>query len=72
MLDIIHRMFEERLSSYCHDIFVRTAVLAVGVGPLFYGFSMGKQLFWPISWFCLAKQSFQMVADLDWNILKIL
>ena len=31
------------LSGYIHDIFVREAVLAVGVGKHFYGFSTEKQ-----------------------------
>ena len=44
-------MFVERLGSYQCDIFARTAALAVGVGPCFYGFSMEKQLFWPtVAW----------------------
>ena len=64
-------MFIERLGSYRRDIFARTAVLAVDVGPCFYGFSMKKQLFWPISCTCLTKRSFQMIADLDRNVLKI-
>ena len=64
-------MFVERLGSYWHDIFARTAVLAVSVGPCFYGFSMEKQLFWPIPCTCLTKRTFQMIADLDRNILKI-
>ena len=64
-------MFVERLGSYWCDIFARTAVLAVGVGPCFYGFLMEKQLFWPISCACLTKWSFKMIADLDRNILKI-
>ena len=63
-------MFVERLGSYWRDIFATMAVLAVGVGPCFYGFSMEKQLFWPIACTCLTKQSFQMIADLDSNILK--
>ena len=68
-------MFVERLGSYPRDIFARTAVVAVGVGPCLYGFSMEKQLFWPLFWpipcTCLTKQSFQMIADMDRNILKI-
>ena len=64
-------MFVERLGSYRYDIFARRAVLAVGVRPCFYGFSMEKQLFWPISCTCLTKQSFQMIADMDMNIFKI-
>ena len=59
MLNVIHR-------NVC-----RKAVLEVGVGPCFYGFSMEKQLFWPISCTCLTKQSFQMIADPYMNILKI-
>ena len=64
-------MFVERLGSYQRDISARTAVLAVGIASYFYGFSMEKQLFWPISSTCLAKWSFQMVTDLDRNILKM-
>ena len=64
-------MFVERLGSYRYDIFAITAVLAVGVGPCFYGFLMEKQLFWSIACTCLTKQSFQMIADLNSNILKI-
>ena len=64
-------MFVERLGSYWRDIFATMAVLAVGVGPCFYDFSMEKQLFCPTSCICLTKQSFQMIADLDSNILKI-
>ena len=65
-------MFEERLGSYQCDIFARMAVLVVGVSSCFYGFLMEKQLFWPISCTSIAKRSFQMVVDLDRNILKIL
>ena len=65
-------MFEERLGSYRRDIFAITAVLAVGVGPCFYGFLMEKQLFWPISYICLTKRTFKIIADLDRNILNIL
>ena len=64
-------MFVERIGSYQCDIFVRMAVLAVGVGPCFYGFSMEKQLFWPNLVLALQNKSFQMIADLDRNILKI-
>ena len=64
--------FEERLGSYRRDIFAITAVLAVGVGPCFYGFSVEKQLFWPISYTCLIKQTLKIIADLDRNILNIL
>ena len=64
-------MFEERLGSYRRDICARTVVLPVGVGPCLYGFSMEKQLCWPVSCICLTKQSFKMIADLDSNILKI-
>ena len=35
--------FEERLSGFQCNIFVREAVLAVGVGRNFYGFSIEKQ-----------------------------
>ena len=62
-------MFEERLGSYWCDIFAIMAVLAVAVGPYFYGFSMEKQLLWPIS---CTKRTFKMIADLDKNILNIL
>ena len=74
MPDVIHRnvLFVERLGSYRCDIFARMAVLAVGVGPCFYGFLVEKQLFWPISCTCLTKWSFQMIADLDRNIFKII
>ena len=65
-------MFEERLGSYRRDIFAITAVLAVGVGPCFYGFSMEKQLFWSISCTCLTKRTLKIIADLDRNILNIL
>ena len=65
-------MFEERLGSYQRDIFAITVVLTVGVGPCFYGFSMEKQLFWPISCTCLTKRTLKIVADLDRNILNIL
>ena len=68
MLDVIHKNI---LGSYQHDIFARTADLAVGIGLCFYGFLMEKQIFWPISCTCLTKWSFQMIADLDMNILKI-
>ena len=64
-------MFLEKLGSYQHDILARMAVLAVGVGPCFYGFSMENLLFWYLSCTCLTKQSFQMIAVLDMNILKI-
>ena len=64
-------MFEERLGSYRRDILAITAVVAVGVGRYFYGFSMEKQLFWPISCTCLTKRGFEIIADLDRNILKI-
>ena len=64
-------MFVERLGSYRRDIFATMAVKALGVGPCFYGFSMEKQLFRPISCTCLTKRSFQMIADLDSNILRI-
>ena len=64
-------MFVERLGSYRRDTFATMAVLAVGVGPCFYGFSMEKQLFCPIACTCLTKQSFQMIAELDSNIVKI-
>ena len=64
-------MFEEMLGNFWLDNFTKTVVLAVGVSPYFFGFSMEKQLFWYISCTCLAKQSFQMVADLDRNTLKI-
>ena len=63
-------MFVERLGSYHCDIFARTAVLAMGIGPCFYGFSIEKQLFWPISCTCLTKRGFKMITDLDRNILK--
>ena len=43
MLDIIHTNFDERLSSFYRDIFLREAVLVVGVGLNFYGFSIEKQ-----------------------------
>ena len=66
MLDVI-----ERPGSYRRDIFARMTVLAVGVDPRFYSFSMEKQLFWPISCTYLTKWSFKMIADLDRNILKI-
>ena len=65
-------MFEEMLCSFWLDMFARTAVIAVGVIPYFYGFSVEKQLFWSISCTCLAKRRFQMVTDLDRNILKII
>ena len=39
MLDAIYRTFEERLCSFWHDIFVREAFLAVGIG-----ISMDSQL----------------------------
>ena len=65
-------MFEERLGSYRRDIFSTMAILAVGVGSCFYDFSMEMQLFWPVSYICLAKWSFQIVTDLDTNILKII
>ena len=65
-------MFEERLGSYRHNILAITAVLIVGVGPYFYGFSMEKQLFCPISCTCLTKRIFKIIADLDRNILNIL
>ena len=64
-------MFEERLGSYRCDIFAITAVLVVGVGPYFYGFSIEKQLFWPISCTCLTKRTLKIIADLDRNILNI-
>ena len=64
--------FEEMLGSYWRDIFDRMAVLAVGIGPYFYGFSMEKQLFWPISCTCLTKRTLKIIADLDRNILNIL
>ena len=35
--------FEERLSGFYRNIFVREALLAVGVGRNFYGFSIEKQ-----------------------------
>ena len=56
MLDVIHKNVcrKARYSSYQRDIF---AVLAVGVGPYFYGFSMEKQLFWPIIHLVLALQN---------------
>ena len=63
-------MFVERLGSYQRDIFARTVVLAVDVGPCFYGFLIEKQLFWPISCTCLTKRGFKMIADLDKNIFK--
>ena len=63
--------FEERPGSYRRDIFARMAVLAVGIGPCFYGFSMEKKLCWPIPCTCLVKRSFKVIADLDKNILKI-
>ena len=72
MPDVIHRTFEERPGSYRHDTFAMTAVLAVGVGPYFYGFSIEKQLFWPISCTCLTKRTLKIIADLDRNILNIL
>ena len=73
MPDVIHiGTFEERLGSYRRDIFAITAVLAVGVGPYLYGFSMEKQLFWPISCTCLTKRTLKIIADLDRNILNIL
>ena len=65
-------MFEERLGSYWRDIFAIMAVLAVGVGPYFYGFLMEKQLFWHISCTCLTKRTFKLIADLDKNILNII
>ena len=60
--------FEERLGSYRRDIFAITVVLAVDVSPCFYGFSMEKQLFWPISCTCLTKRTLKIIADLDRNI----
>ena len=61
MLHTIHKNLEERLSvivsmisDWC-DMFAIMAVLAVGVGLHLYGFSMEKQLFWPISCTCLTK-----------------
>ena len=66
MPDVIHiGTFEERLGSYWRDIFAITAVLAVGVGPYFYGFSMEKQLFRPVSCACLTKWNFKIITDLD-------
>ena len=38
-------MFEERLGSYRVDIFAIKAVMAVGVSPYFYGFSMESNYF---------------------------
>ena len=72
MSDVIHRNLEERLGSYRRDIFAITVVLAVGVAPCFYGFSMEKQLFWPISCTCLIKRTLKIIADLDRNNLNIL
>ena len=72
MPNVIHWNIEERLGSYRRDIFAIMAVLAVGVGLCFYGFSMEKQLFWPISCTCLTKWSFKIIADLDRNNLNIL
>ena len=37
LLDVIH------MSSFECDIFAREAVLAVGIGPYFYGFLIEKQ-----------------------------
>ena len=65
-------MFEERLGSYQHDVFVIMAVLAVGIGLYFHGFSMEKQLLWPISCIFLTKRTFKIFTNLDRNILKIL
>ena len=65
-------MFEERLGSYRRDILAIAAVLAVGIGPCVYGFLMEKQLFWPISCTCLTKRTFQIITDLDRNVLNIL
>ena len=42
---MLYVMFEERLGSRWHDLFAKTAVLAVSVGPRFYGFLMEKQLY---------------------------
>ena len=72
MLDVIQwNVCRKAVGSYRCDIFARTAVLAVGISPCSYGFSMEKQLFWPISCICLTKWSFKIIADLDRNILKI-
>ena len=69
MLDVIHRNV---YGSYRCDIFARMAVLALGIGPCFYGFLMeGSYIFWPISSTYFTKQSFKMIADLDRKILKI-
>ena len=38
---------------------------------MFLWFFDGKEAFWPISCTCLTKRSFQMIAHLDRNILKI-
>ena len=61
-------MLEEMLGSFQCDIFARMAVLAVGIGPCLYGLldqKAAKILY-------LTKQSFQMVADLERNVFKIL
>ena len=60
-------MFDKRLGRYRCDIFAIMAVLAVGIGPYFYGLLMEKQLFWPISCTCLTKWTFKIIADLDRN-----
>ena len=58
--------------SFLFDIYAITAVLAVGISLSLYGFLIQKQLLWSISSTCLAQWSFQMVTDLDRNILKII
>ena len=46
-------------------------VLAVGVSLYFYGFSM-KSSYFGLYLVLALKNRVQMVADLDWNTLKIL
>ena len=64
-------MFEERLGSFQRDIFARMAVLVVGVGLCFYGFLIKKSIF-GLYFVPALQNSFQMVADLDRNSLKII
>ena len=53
--------FEERLSGFWRNIFVREAVVAVGIGRHFYGFSIEKQ---PETW--LPERSF-ILLDTNHN-----
>ena len=44
MSDVIHKNFKQRLSGFWRDIFIREEVLAVGIAPCSYGFSVENQL----------------------------